>query len=78
MKKGIASSVRVFCAQNSQREGESSTRGSESVFRWDVWIGAVGSSVETAGPYVIPRSGVPRHVCLYTKKKTCIKLLKFR
>ena len=31
------------------------TRGSETVFQWDVWIG-VGSSVETAGSLRIPET----------------------
>ena len=54
----VASSVRVFCAQNSQREGRSVPReGRSPVFQWDVWIG-VGSSAETARS--LPNPGVRR------------------
>ena len=45
----VASSVRVFCAQNSQREGRSLPReGRDHLFLWDVGI-SVGFSTGTTG-----------------------------
>ena len=48
----VASSMRVFCARNSQREGRS------PLFQWD-WGISVGSSRVLQVLYVIPRPGVP-------------------
>ena len=45
----VASSVRVFCAHNSQREGRSLPwEGRDHLFLWDVGI-SVGFSTETTG-----------------------------
>ena len=45
----VASSVRVFCARNSQREGRSLPRqGRDHLFQWDVGI-SVGFFTETTG-----------------------------
>ena len=72
----VASSVRVFCARNSQREGRSlplqgrslprqgrslPRQGLGPLFQWDV--GTVwGSPRRLQVPYAIPRPGVPRHI----------------
>ena len=45
----VASSMRVFCVRNSQREGRSRPReGRDHLFQWDVGI-SVGFSAETTG-----------------------------
>ena len=45
----VASSVRVFCARNSQQEGRSLPRkGRDHLFQWGVGI-SVGFSKETSG-----------------------------
>ena len=50
----VASSVRAFCTQNSQRQGRGLQReGRSPVFKWDVWI-CVGSTTETAGSLCNP------------------------
>ena len=54
----VASSVRVFCARNSQREGQSLPReGRDPLFQWDVGIN-VGFSTETTGSIRNPETGV--------------------
>ena len=49
----FASSVRVFCARNSQRE---------VLFFSGMWGLVWGSQRRPQVPYVIPRPGVPRHL----------------
>ena len=57
----VASSVRVFCAKDSQREGRS------PVFQWDVLI-VVGSSTETAGSLRNPETRrTPTYLALQTQ-----------
>ena len=71
----VASSMRVFCARNSQREVRSRPReGREHLFQWDVGI-SVGFSTGTTGSLRYPRPGVSRAVIymLYRYRKGGIR-----